>query len=252
MVALTPKGQFLSHRELIDKVVGSTCRGHGLFGDEADDFKSSVHEKLIEDDYGVFRKFRGNSSLETYLTAVIKNRFRDYRIAKWGKWRPSAKARKMGATAVRLESLLYRDHRSFDEACQILESSEPTKPFRSELARMATQLPLRAPRRFEGEADLAELPDTRQTDEFVLDRERAARWAKIENILRSAIAGLPKDDRLIMKMRYLDSFSVADIARSLGLEQRPLYDRITRTQARLREVMQGEGVTATDVRELVD
>ena len=100
MVALTLQGRFLAQLDLIDNVVASTCRRHGMLGDDAEDFKSSVHEKKIDDDYGVFRKFRGNSSLETYLTAVINNRCRDYRIQKWGKWRPSAKAKRIGTAAM--------------------------------------------------------------------------------------------------------------------------------------------------------
>ena len=252
MVALTPKGQFLGQLDFIDRVVDATSRQHGLFGDDADDFKSAVHEKLIADDYAVFRKFRGNSALETYLTAVIKNRFRDHRIAKWGKWRPSAKARKMGPAAVQLESLLYRDGRSLEEACEILQDDGDGNPSRAELARLAAALPPRPARRFEEDDGVAHLPSADETNGLVLDGERAARWSDVEDVLQRAFATLPDEDRVVMRMRFLDGFSVAGIARALALDQRPLYDRIERITADLRQVMLGQGITESDVAELVE
>ena len=41
--------------------------------------------------------------------AVIQRLFLDARIAKWGKWRPSVSARRLGGVAVLLERLLTRD-----------------------------------------------------------------------------------------------------------------------------------------------
>ena len=38
------------------------------------------------------------------------------RIAEWGKWRPSAVAKRLGPTAVLLDRLLTRDGRPFDDA----------------------------------------------------------------------------------------------------------------------------------------
>ena len=41
--------------------------------------------KLIENDYAILAKFQGKAKLSTYLTTVIHNMFRDYRIQKWGR-----------------------------------------------------------------------------------------------------------------------------------------------------------------------
>lgn len=46
----------------------------------AEDLESEVRLRLLEDDYAVLRKHRGDSSLVTCLTVVIANMFRDYRI----------------------------------------------------------------------------------------------------------------------------------------------------------------------------
>ena len=70
--------------------------------------------KLIDDDYQILRGFRERSSLRTYLSTVVERLFLDYRIRQWGKWRPSAQARRAGALAVRLEALLHRDGVPFE------------------------------------------------------------------------------------------------------------------------------------------
>src|SRR5690349_21220014 len=107
---------FLAHLPHIDKVVNHLCRRYHFQTDEAQDFRSSVYERLVEDDYAVFRKFQGRSSLNTYLTIVISNMLKDYLNRLLGKWRPSAEAERMGPIAVLLEQLLVRDGHTFDEA----------------------------------------------------------------------------------------------------------------------------------------
>ena len=79
-----------------------------------------VRLKLLQDDYAVLRKYRGASSQTTFLTVVISNLFRDHRIKHWGKWRPSAEAKRHGEVAVRLEAAIYRDGQSFEQACGFL------------------------------------------------------------------------------------------------------------------------------------
>jgi DNA-directed RNA polymerase specialized sigma24 family protein len=81
---------------------------HHLPGSEADDFGSHVKLKLIEHDYAILKKFEGRSNLRTYLTVVIHRLFLDYRIKAWGKWRPSAAAKRCGGVAILLERLTRR------------------------------------------------------------------------------------------------------------------------------------------------
>jgi DNA-directed RNA polymerase specialized sigma24 family protein len=45
-------------------------------------------------------------------------------------------------------------------------------------------------------------------------------------------------------MRYLEGFSIADVARGLGLEQKPLYPRIKRVLGRLSAELRAEGIAA--------
>ena len=96
---------------------------HHLPGSEADDFGSHVKLKLIEDDYAILRKFEGRSNLRTYLTVVIQRLFLDYRIKAWGKWRPSAEAKRSGPVAILLERLTQRDGYGLEEAVELMKTN---------------------------------------------------------------------------------------------------------------------------------
>lgn len=232
-------------------MITSICRRHCLTGDEADDFRSLVHEKFIEDDYAVLRKFRGISTLQTYLTAVIANRFRDYRIHKWGKWRPSAKARKLGDVAVRLETLISRDGMTLDQALETLRATGGEPIAREEAAEVVSQLPVRPPRRLEGEAALAGVASPELTDQALVERERDGMLARVTEALERALLTLPHEDQVIVRMRFLDGFTVAQISRTLGLRQKPLYDRLEGDLGRLRQALSADGVTSGAVQELL-
>jgi len=69
----------------------------------------------MADDSAILRQFQMRSSLRTYLTVVICRLFLDERIARFGKWRPSRKAVRVGSTAVLFERLTMRDGLIFED-----------------------------------------------------------------------------------------------------------------------------------------
>ena len=238
----------------VDRVAASVCRRHGLDPDERDEFAGWARMRLVEDDYAVLRKFRGESAITTYLTVVVTMLFRDYRVSRWGRWRPSAAARRAGDVAVRLETLVHRDGYRVDQAGEMLRAAGHTDLPDRELVRLLATLPPRtAPRPVEvGEAPLEVLPSSAAADARVeeedADRERSA----AEVALRGALEGLPAEDRVIVRMRVWDGLSVADISRALNVPQKPLYRRLEKIFGRLREQMEGAGVTRDDVRRMLD
>jgi RNA polymerase sigma factor for flagellar operon FliA len=80
-----------------------------------------------------------------------------------------------------------------------------------------------------------------------LDRQRSAMLAALFKVMEQ----LPPEERHILRMRFADGRSVADVARALRLEQKPLYRRIDQLKAKLRVDLERFGVTADDVRELL-
>src|SRR5262249_3140353 len=111
---------FLASLPVIDDITGQVCRRHRLNGAEADDFRSEVRLHFIERDYEVLRKFEGRSSLPTYVNVVIQRLLLDFRNRQWGKWRPSADAKRLGPNAILLERLVVRDGWTTAEALETM------------------------------------------------------------------------------------------------------------------------------------
>lgn len=229
---------------LIDRATSALSRRAGLHGADAEDFASWVRLRLIEDDYAILRKFRGESSLQTYIAVVTTMLLREYRVRSRGRWRPSARARRLGTTAVRLETLVYRDGQSLDCATQILRSAEAAELSDREVAELFRQLPRRQPPRPVVIAALPDdAPDPDTADATVLNDEAVA-WARVaEDGLVRALACLSDEDQLIVRMHFWESLSIADIARALRLPQKPLYRRLERALVVLRRRLEISGVT---------
>jgi RNA polymerase sigma factor (sigma-70 family) len=236
---------FLDHLDAIERVVATICRRHHATADEAEDFRSLAHHKLIANDYEVLRRFQGRSSMKTYLVTVLQRLFLDWRTAKWGKWRPSAEAKRLGDVAIRLEVLTVRDRVPFETAAEMLRINHNVTLSRDELHAMFCRLPARPDRRPLAEEVLAEVPDPSPTpDALITSAERLDERARASAILARVLRQLEPQDRLLVKLRYFDNLGVADIARTLHLEPKPLYARFDRILGRLREWLAGEGVDA--------
>jgi RNA polymerase sigma factor for flagellar operon FliA len=78
--------------------------------------------RLVENNYAVLRKFQNRSALRTYLASVIDRLSLDFCTEKWGKWRPSAMAERLGPVAVMLEQLVTRDAHTVEEAIEIVRT----------------------------------------------------------------------------------------------------------------------------------
>ena len=130
--------------ELIHQIVLTTGRRRHLSAAEREDFGSFVHLRLIEDDYAILRKFQNRSTLWTYLAMVIDRLSLDFCAEKWGRWRPSAMADRLGPVAVNLERLVTRDSHTLEEAIEILRTNHDVEQTEAELRRIWEQLPPRS------------------------------------------------------------------------------------------------------------
>lgn len=241
------KGIFLEQLGLIERIVTSIARRNSLLGDDADDFASWTKAKLIENEYAILRKFQGRSSISTYLTVVIANLFRDYRTQQWGRWRPSVAAKRLGPLAVRLETLLYRDGYTVAQATEVLRSSGGAAVSEREVSDLAARIPARVRPAEVDEALLASAEAAQAADGELWTSERTREWERARQTLEEALANLPPEDQLILRLRYWEGFTVAEVARSLHLEQKPLYRRIDGDLQRLRALLEAEGVDSACV-----
>ncbi|MEO6525471.1 MAG: sigma-70 family RNA polymerase sigma factor [Gemmatimonadaceae bacterium] len=248
---------FLAHRDLISRIALASGRRQGLRRDDLEDFVSWATSRLIERDYAVLAQFRGESALATYLTVVVTMLARDYRVQHWGRWRPSATARRQGPLAVRLETLVYRDGVSLAEAAQALRTAGITALSDRDLAAMLASFPRRSSARLGGpnaESDatvIEALPGDLAADDGLKAEEADAERRSVGSVLSEAVDGLPAEDGVMVRLRYWQGLSVADVARALDVPQKPLYRRLERALVALRAELERRGVDREQVRALL-
>ncbi len=249
---MNPRELFESQLNLIEEVIAFVCRRHHLYGDQREDFGSQVKLEIIDDDYSVLRKFQGRSSLRTYLITVIHRLFLDYQIQRWGRWRPSSKAKKLGVLAVQLETLLARDGYLLDEAIEILKTNYQVATSREDLTEIAAKLPPRRPRRFESNEQLEDVAGEDKAERTLVEHERDIMMRRIETSLEEVLRSFGSEDRLILKMRFEEGFTVAGIASALNLDQRSLYTRIEKALKKFRQALESKGIRGNQIAENLD
>ena len=243
MGASDPERLFLDNLPLLDRILGATARRHRLTREEGEDFASAVKLKLIANDYEVLRAFEGRSSLAGYLSAVVQRAWLDHCNHLWGKWRPSAEARRLGPLATRLDTLLHRDGLSLEQACAMVSPEDAAA-----MRRLAERLPRRVRRRVAGEEMLdTEAAPGPSPEAVLLDAERAAVAATLGEALASEVARLPAEDRLLIQLRYYDDLTVASFARAMGGDAKRLYRRLETLLGGLRRTLERRGYDAGQV-----
>lgn len=242
---------FLEHLDWITRVSGILCSKYSMGDAEAEDFGSWIQLKLLENDYAVLRRFRGESKLKTYLATVVTGQFHEYWRERHGRWRVSAAAERLGQLAKDLEALVYRYGYSLSQAGEKLRTAGRTELSDIELARVLAQLPERAPQRaveISAEPVLGAMEGPSHADEGLADADRQARHKGVMAALDRVMSRLDPENAMIARMHFADGRSVADVARALRLEQKPLYRRVEKLRLRLRAELQAEGVQDFDAR----
>jgi RNA polymerase sigma factor (sigma-70 family) len=238
---------YSEHADTIESVLAYTRRAHRLSADDGEEFSSWARLRLLEDDCAVLAKFQGLSSFKTFIVVVLNRLFLDWRINEWGKWRPTPRARRLGRLAVELERLVLRDGLEYGQAAQTL-ISKGLAVTEVECDGVWEQLRRRGGRRRVDLDDVPELP-TPAHDPVERD-ERQLRARRAIDAMNVSIAGLPADDQMIFRLRYLDGVSVARIAKLIGADQKPLYRRFEQIQKQLRQGILDTGLSEEDVRDL--
>ncbi len=242
---------FSSNLDVIGRIVIAIGRRHALQDPEIEELRSEVYLHLLENDYTVLRKWRGEAMLSTYLTAVANNCFRGFLIRKWGRWRPSQKAKRLGQEAVRMETLLHRDGYSFEEAYEILRTRHCSKASPRQPNDPTAQSPPRDSRQFENGDRLDYLQVVGDTESRLENRDKAALKTRVLNVLQQALRTLSMGDRTLLRLRYEEGFALKEIANVLAIRQRSIYTRHERCLRELRSCFEQEGLRWPQVAEIL-
>lgn len=241
----------LDHLDLIKLIVTTTGRRRHLAGTELDDFASFVHLRLIEDDYAILRKFQHRSQIGTYLTAVIERLSLDFLTTRWGRWRPSAIADKLGPLAVMLERLVRRDRHTLEEAFELVRAAHGRAIDDAQLWSIWDQLPERV-RTVEVPEDAAvSQPSQDDSEAHVEDAALQDDVERLERALQSGLAQIPPKDRVVIALRYDENLSIAEIAKLTNSSVPTLHRRLERNIRTLRAALLDAGFGAPEVARLI-
>jgi RNA polymerase sigma factor (sigma-70 family) len=240
------EASFLRLMPLLDAMLGRLVRGSGLLRADAEDFISDVRARFIEDDYAITRTCLASAEPRAYVAATLAHLLCDFRNERWGRWRPSATAKRLGPSAIKLEQLMERDGTSMLEAVRMVCSADPSL-VEADVIAMARDLPRRPQAR---EIDLTILP-VDQEGAPTANPDLDDLGARITRALSAALAGLPPEDLLIMRFHFCDGLTIAQISRILNLKQKPLYRRMLHIEETLRHVISTHGIGAAEARDAV-
>jgi RNA polymerase sigma factor (sigma-70 family) len=244
-----PIDLYSDNSETIEAVLAHVRRRHLLSPDAAEEFSSWARLRLIEDDGAILRKFRGQSTLRTYLTTVLVHLFLDWRNAQWGRWRPTALARRLGPLAIELERLVLRDGRDYDEAVEMLLSIRAAAS-RAQCDELWAQLKRQPTRKMTSTDALADVPSPEESHAQVDFESVQQKSDRVAAALRRSLRSLDSHEQIILRLCYVDRFTAKQIGAVLHLEAKPLYRRIEQIEAKLGALLVADGLSKEEVLEL--
>ncbi|HJW95674.1 MAG TPA: sigma-70 family RNA polymerase sigma factor [Thermoanaerobaculia bacterium] len=244
---------FLRHLGTIERIVVYIGRSNHLDCSDIEDLGAQVKLELIEGNYAIIRKFEGRSCFATYLTTVIQRMFYQHRVKLWGKWRPSAEARRLGDKAIALERLMFRDGLTFHEAVETMTTGCFATCTVAELETIHSRLPARQPRPVLVAGDLVpeNVANDEDTEGRALEQERAQIARAVAAVLDRCLTDADAEDQIILRMRFWNARRVPDIARVMQLDQRKVYKRIEKLLGRMRHALIAGGVSRADVDQIL-
>lgn len=244
---------FLTNLTLIDRAISYVCHRNRVGRDEVEEFGSYVKFKLIESNYAIIRKFEGRSSFSTYMTTVIQRMFFQYRVQMWGKWRPSAAAKRLGDKGITVERLLTRDGFTHAEAAAILTSGSDPVLSLAEIEAIYLRLPVRVPRPVLVSAmENVEIGPSIDTEGELFQGERGDAARHTAATIDAVMALMEPEDQMILRMRFWAGRKVPEIGAALGLDGKKLYKRIDKLLSQLRLALEEAGIAGADACELLN
>lgn len=217
--------------------------------DEVMDIFAHVCERLRENDLARLKTFAfapaPRASFATWLVAVLHNLIVDWFRARDGRSRAQA-PKSLSPLARRLFELIFLEHRSHREACEMALLTSGTGVTAADVGRAL------------GEAHRAALSGAYGTRTRPVAVSPLAEWvaAPVDSgaagdaaeALRLAMQTLDAESRLVIQLFVVDEMPAADIAQVLGLgNAKAVYNRVYRGLAVVRDALARRGIHKGDL-----
>jgi RNA polymerase sigma factor for flagellar operon FliA len=98
-------------------------------------------------------------------------------------------------------------------------------------------------------AEAASAATPEQPDTAITEADALRKRVQVHDALARVLADLSPEDLVITRLHFSKGLSLGDVARVLGLPQKPLYRRVERLRLTLRQHLESEGVDESIVQE---
>ncbi len=243
LTAGSTTAEFLEeNRDTVTQIALCAFRRLGMPAEEAEEFVADVYVRLLSAERPLVARCTQPGSARSYLSVAIMNLARDYRTKAWGKWRPSAQARRLGALATRLERMLHRDGYSLSEATRLL-SAEDARLSEKQLVALSRLLPRRVARRSFSSIDAGLMSPLAapsiQADQLITHTSTARALVRL---IREALVSASDQERTLIHERFVVGKTVATIARERGIKPARAYRILAGCLSRIRQACEGAGI----------
>lgn len=252
-------GAFEDQLTTVVEVLERQCRMRLRSEEEREEFPAWAMIRLIERWPKLVRDFQARARFTSYLDRVVENLVRDYRIEKWGKWRPSQCARRLGLQALELERLVYRDRWEPKEAVETmvfqsrLPSARSEEVMRERLWSVLADLPRREPIPVALDPDLIAnwFADSRALD-FQEENDLRASHARLLRLLVRALGELDEASRTLLESYFVHGTPYVEVAAEEGRDRTEVYNQAHKSLRRMRRLFEREGVERRELGRLLE
>src|SRR5689334_7137358 len=182
---------------------------------------------------------------------VIERLSFDFCAEKWGRWRPSAMAERLGPIAVLLEQLVTRDGHTVEEAMELVRTRHDAGQTYGELRKIWEQLPTRVRTTEVGEEAAATLSGNETSESTIENAERQKGIDRLQRILETAFAEIPAQDRVLIALRFDEGLSMVEIAKLLNSSVPTLHRKLDKGIKHLRLALTQSGFDPREINNLI-
>jgi RNA polymerase sigma factor (sigma-70 family) len=257
---MDPKKILENNLSLIDIIIRKITIKYNLQQTEFDDFKSTVYDRLVDNDYKILRNYKGSRIARSYLIMVIRNIFIDHYRKKSGvRVRSSTIAEQLGEPAITLERLLKYKGYTLDQAYEMFQTSysnlRKTAPTRDSLEKIVTQLKIKPKVKLvllDDYDSYNQLTVTETPGDVMVQQELLRNKKRVIEMIAHIRNKLNPEDKLIIKFRFVDDLSLSEIARRLKTTRYNAAMHLERILSSLKNELIKQGIKKEEMKELIE